>query len=70
MAEKIGLDFYKNIAKNAKDYLKENGYLALEIGYNQKESVQNILMENGYKNIYSKKDLSGNDRVVVARKMK
>jgi release factor glutamine methyltransferase len=65
---KDGLDFYKNIAKNAKSYLKENGYLALEIGYNQKESVQKILKENGYKNIYSKKDLSGNDRVVVAKK--
>ena len=63
-----GLFFYKEIIKNAKNYLKENGYLAFEIGYNQREQVENELKQNEYKNIYSKKDLSGNDRVVVAQK--
>lgn len=62
-----GLVFYREIIKNAKEYLNPNGYLALEIGYNQKEKVEKLLDENGYKNIYSKKDLSGNDRVVVAQ---
>lgn len=63
-----GLVFYREIIKNAKDYIVEDGYLALEIGYDQKESVTNLLRENGYKNIYSKTDLSGNDRVVVGQK--
>lgn len=63
-----GLKFYREIIKNAKEYLKEDGYLAFEIGYNQKDSVMNLLKENGYKNVYSKKDLSGNDRVVVGQK--
>lgn len=62
-----GLYFYKEIIKNAKKYLNSNGYLAFEIGYNQKNQVEKILEENGYKNIYSRKDLSGNDRVVVAQ---
>lgn len=63
-----GLVFYREIIKNAKDYIVEDGYLALEIGYDQKESVTNLLRENGYKNIYAKTDLAGNDRVVVGQK--
>ena len=63
-----GLVFYREIIKNAKDYIIEDGYLALEIEYDQKESVTNLLRENGYKNIYSKTDLAGNDRVVVGQK--
>lgn len=63
-----GLKFYREIIKNAKDYLTEDGYLAFEIGYDQRESVMTLLRENGYKNVYFKKDLSGNDRVVVGQK--
>lgn len=62
-----GLYFYREIIKNAKKHLNPNGYLAFEIGYNQKNQVEKLLDENGYKNIYSRKDLSGNDRVVVAQ---
>ena len=61
-----GLDFYRRIIKDAKKFLNENGFLALEIGYNQRESVEKLLKENNYKNIYSQKDLGGNDRIVVA----
>lgn len=63
-----GLDFYKRIASNAKDYLKKDGYLCLEIGYTQKFDVIRILEENGYKDIVCKKDLYGNDRVIIAKK--
>ena len=62
-----GLEFYRRIAEEAKKYLNPNGYLALEIGYNQKQKVENILKENGYQNIYSRKDLTGNDRIVVGQ---
>ena len=62
-----GLDFYRKIVKGAKKYLNQNGYLALEIGYNQRVEVEKILEENGYKNIYSRKDLAGNDRIVVGQ---
>ena len=63
---KDGLDFYRILANQAKEYLKPNGYLCMEIGYNQKDKVEQLLKENGYKNIYCKKDLSGNDRVIIA----
>lgn len=64
-----GLRFYRKIAKNAFQYLRKDGYLCLEIGYNQKNNVIKILEETGeYKNIYSKKDLLGNDRIIIAKR--
>lgn len=62
-----GLDFYKRISEEAKYYLNEGGYLVLEIGYNQREAVIDILTKDNYKNIYCKKDLGFNDRVIVAQ---
>lgn len=62
-----GLDFYRRIIKDSKDYLKTNGMIFFEIGFDQAEEVSNILEENGYHDIVVKKDLSGLDRVVVAK---
>ena len=65
---KDGLDFYKKIIKEAYKHLNKNGILAFEIGYNQKEKVINLLEEaQVYNDIYSKKDLSGNDRIIVCK---
>lgn len=66
--ENDGLTFYKQITKEAKKYLKENGLLAYEIGYNQGDDVKNILEQEGFKNIQVIKDLPGHDRVVIGRK--
>lgn len=61
-----GLEFYRTIIRQAYKHLNASGILALEIGYDQKQEVLKLLKEGGkYKNIYSKKDLSGNDRVVI-----
>lgn len=62
-----GLDFYQRIIKDSKNYLKANGMIFFEIGFDQAEEVSNILKENGYHDIVVKKDLSGLDRVVMAR---
>ena len=62
-----GLKFYRIIADEAWKHVKDNGKIFLEIGYNQREAVENILKRNGkYVDIYSKKDLGDNDRIVVA----
>jgi release factor glutamine methyltransferase len=64
-----GLDFYKILINESYKYLNENGYLCMEIGYNQKNSVINLINESKkYKDVYCKKDLSGNDRVIIASK--
>ena len=65
---KDGLDFYREIIKCAKEYLIKDGYLVLEIGYDQKDSVIKLLQDNDYKNIYSKKDLSGNHNLKRTKK--
>ena len=63
-----GLDFYKKISEQAIEYLKLDSYLCFEIGYNQKnEVIQLIENKHIYKNVYSKKDLYGNDRIVIAQ---
>ena len=49
-------------------YGSENGYLILEIGYDQKEDVENLLKENKkYSEIKTIQDFSGNDRCVIAK---
>ncbi len=61
-----GLAFYKKIIEEAKNHLKENGYLLFEIGFDQANDVKEILENNDYRKIRIIKDYSGNDRVVVA----
>ena len=63
-----GLDFYRKIIGHAYEYLKYNGYLCLEIGYDQKEDVISLLEEDGkYTNITCIKDLYDNDRAIIAK---
>ncbi len=63
-----GLDFYRKIIPNAFEYLRTKGYLCLEIGYDQKDDVLDIFKDDiKYINVYSKKDLYDNDRIVCAK---
>ena len=63
-----GLDFYRKIINKAEEYLKFNGYLCFEIGYDQKEDVEDLLKnEEKYTNIQCIKDLCDNDRVIIAK---
>ena len=63
-----GLDFYRKISYQAIDYLKFGSYLCFEIGYDQKEEVLEILKGiEHYTKAYCKKDLCGNDRVVITQ---
>lgn len=60
-----GLDFYRAITTQAKDYLKEGGVLAYEVGHDQSEDVSKLMEMDGYTNIYTRKDLQQIDRVVI-----
>ena len=63
-----GLDFYRKIINTADEYLKFHGYLCFEIGYDQKEEVEELIKEQGkYIETYCKKDLCDNDRIVVTK---
>jgi release factor glutamine methyltransferase len=63
-----GLRFYRELIDNAHKYLVEGGNLFMEIGYDQKNSIMNLINESkNYKNIYFKKDLGNNYRLCVAK---
>lgn len=61
-----GLYFYKKIIKNSKNFLNKNGKIYLEIGYDQKDSISDLLEEYGYKQIKSYKDFNDFDRIIKA----
>ncbi|MBU1631289.1 MAG: peptide chain release factor N(5)-glutamine methyltransferase, partial [Candidatus Omnitrophica bacterium] len=64
-----GLSFYKPLADAGEFLLKKNGYLIMEIGQGQEESVKNILRNKKvFQDIIVKKDYSGIDRIIVARR--
>lgn len=65
---KDGLDFYKKIINESYQYLKYNGYLCLEIGFDQKIDVIELIENTeSFTGTYSKKDLFDNDRIIVTR---
>lgn len=64
-----GLDFYRDITEQSVNYLKQNGILAYEVGHDQAQDVAEIMKNNGYTKIYTKKDLQGIDRVVIGYKL-
>ena len=60
------LIFYKKIAKDGEKYLNENGLILLEI--NQKLGKETLELFSNYSESRLIKDLSGNDRFVLAKK--
>ncbi len=64
-----GLDFYRRIIHEAGDYLKDNGRLIFEIGFDEAKYVSDLLSKNGFYNINIIKDLSGLDRAVSAQRL-
>lgn len=64
-----GLDFYKNITEQSHLYINKGGVLAYEVGHDQAQDVAMIMQNNGYTNIYTKKDIQGIDRVVIGFKL-
>ncbi len=59
-----GLDFYRIIAENAKDYLNENGVLLLECGIGLAEEIKRLL--KGFSRVEILKDYENIDRIIKA----
>lgn len=62
-----GLHFYREIIRQAPEYLEENGMLFFEIGCSQGEAVRELMVQSGFQNIRIEKDLAGLDRIVYGR---
>lgn len=59
-----GLDFYRHIAKEYKKHLANGGVMAFEVGINQADAVCEIMRQNGFENVQTRKDYCEIDRVV------
>ncbi|WP_273759839.1 peptide chain release factor N(5)-glutamine methyltransferase [Bartonella sp. ML70XJBT.G] len=60
-----GLDFYRKLSDKAANYLKAEGYVAVEIGYSQEKEVCDLFGKNGFKCLEMRKDLSGVPRALL-----
>lgn len=61
-----GLDAYRVICRQAKQFLKTGGALILEIGFDQKQDVIHLLTKAYFSRIAGFKDLSRHDRILAA----
>ena len=65
---KDGLDFYRRIAAEAPFHLNKNGVLMMEIGYDQRISVTELLQQTAkFSDIICLQDLAGKDRIIAAK---
>lgn len=67
-AQEEGLAFYRAILFHADQILKEDGFLAFEIGYDQASAVKKMAQERGFQKIQVIRDYEGHDRVVLAQR--
>lgn len=65
-----GLEAIEKIVAQAKNHLNPSGWLLLEHGYDQGESVVALLGSYEYHNIYDHHDYGHQPRVIVAQKSK
>ena len=62
-----GFDAYREIIAQAGDWLVTDGWLVLEIGHQQGDSVRELLAQNNFKQIEIRQDLAGRDRIAIAK---
>ena len=67
-AGKDGLRDIRHIIASASRYLKQNGWLLLEHGYDQSQEVHALFLEAGYQVIQQKYDLAGHIRMSMGQK--
>ncbi len=63
-----GLDIFRRLAETATEHLVDGGFLAVEVGFGQADSVKGVLSSSRMDIVEIVKDLFGIDRVVIARK--
>ena len=64
-----GLSEIRKVIKKSSELVKKNGKFILEIGFNQKNKVINLLKEKGFYINSALKDLAKNDRCIVSTKI-
>lgn len=65
-----GLYFYRKIVAAAVTQLNSSGWLAFEVGWQQGDTVRQLLLDHGFDDVKILQDWQGLDRVVCGRKIK
>jgi release factor glutamine methyltransferase len=65
-----GLVFYRALAQHYRQALRPGGALVLEIGWQQRQAVMELLAGNGWADIECRRDYGGNDRCIIAHRPK
>ncbi|WP_444892993.1 peptide chain release factor N(5)-glutamine methyltransferase [Microbulbifer sp. TRSA001] len=68
VAERQGLADIEHIATTASDYLENDGWLMVEHGWQQAESVRDIFSAAGLNKVSSRRDYSGWERITLGQK--
>ena len=63
-----GLNSYRRIADKARDYLKKNGFILVEVGSGQSKKVKKIFELKQFTTISVSKDLFKKERVIIFKK--
>jgi len=61
-----GLDFYRKLIPVATQFLKDDGLIILELGYDQPSTVADVFKSSGYTEVEIIKDYAGIKRVIKA----
>jgi len=64
-----GLSEIRKVIKKSSELIKKNGKFILEIGFDQKNKVINLLKKEGFYINSTQKDLAKNDRCIVSTKI-
>ena len=62
-------DKYNEVINKSSELIKNNGKLILEVAFDQKSKVKNLLKEKGFYINRVLKDLSNNDRCIISSKI-
>lgn len=61
-----GLDIYRRLIPQARQVLKPEGWLVMEIGYSQEQAIRELMID--WRDVHSVPDLQGIPRVMVAKR--
>ena len=64
-----GLSEIRKVIKKSSELIKKNGKFILEIGFDQKNNVVNLLKKEGFYIDSIQKDIANNDRCIVSTKL-
>ncbi len=62
-----GLDIIGRIVKAAPEHITANGWMLMEIGFDQGDAVKRMFHDAGFVDVSVERDLGGRDRVVMGR---